>query len=60
MSLDELIKEYPFLEDMVQAIDDPFTLVLVFGSTIVLAMLVLLRVTFLSMGKADQKRRDTL
>ncbi|WP_135080733.1 hypothetical protein [Terasakiella sp. SH-1] len=56
MNLDELIKNNEIVQMVKQSIDDPFMLVLTMGLGVSVFMLILLRLTFLSMGKADKKK----
>ena len=58
MNLDEIAGSSSGLDVIKQWVDDPFTLLMVLGLSGVIFMLVLLRMAFSSMNKADQRTKE--
>jgi len=57
--LDKLAEKVPFLADMMQTSGDRLLLTIVFvGLGVVIGMLILMKILFASMAKADEKRLD--
>lgn len=60
MDLSKITNGSELAKGITQSIEDPLTLIIVLGFGAILAMLVLLKISFLSMKKADQNAQDTL